>query len=258
MAQQLICNRLSIPLTFLRKCPPDIQAKNLNYFLGRERNEELFLRFDGNSLRAVFSPRYRSLDNIVIIERLDRIGYSPETPVQLTLDENMMQINIPDGSTFSFNGDKVQQGIAVINSEIGIFALSINCFFLRLVCTNGLISKTEIGSVFRHTSLKILQDFPHVINQLSYELDKKREQFRLSLESKVTDPLATINSFNRQFLLSKEEQEIVELSWPLEAGESLFSIVNVYTRAAQNPKLSALSSHKLQSMAGSILSILGK
>jgi len=31
IAQQSICWRLGIPSNYLRKCPPDIQQKNLNY-----------------------------------------------------------------------------------------------------------------------------------------------------------------------------------------------------------------------------------
>jgi hypothetical protein len=38
--------------------------------------------------------------------------------------------------------------------------LSIAAFFLRLVCTNGLISTTEVKASYKHVCLKIFKEFP--------------------------------------------------------------------------------------------------
>ena len=53
IAQQSIANRLGIPITYLRKCPPDIQRTNINYWMEREKNNQLFFRFDGEKIRAI-------------------------------------------------------------------------------------------------------------------------------------------------------------------------------------------------------------
>ncbi len=55
IAQQSICWRLGIPSNYLRKCPPDIQQKNLNYWIRHEKNEKLFFRFDQGEVRAIRS-----------------------------------------------------------------------------------------------------------------------------------------------------------------------------------------------------------
>ena len=47
-AQTRIAARLGIPLQYLSKCPPEVQAYNLSYWVRRERNRELFFRFDGD------------------------------------------------------------------------------------------------------------------------------------------------------------------------------------------------------------------
>ena len=57
-----------------------------------------------------------------------------------------------------------------------------------------------------------------VIEKVSCELAGKREQFKLSIESKVDNFESTIETFNRQFQLGKIEKETVEWAWPLEAG----------------------------------------
>jgi hypothetical protein len=58
---------------------------------------------------------------------------------------SFMLLSIPDGKqTFQVNGDKMTPGISVSNSEVGLASLSVSAFFLRLVCTNGMVAKTEI------------------------------------------------------------------------------------------------------------------
>ena len=61
IAQKAICNRLGIPYQYLSKCPPDIQALNLNHWIKEERNEELLFRFDKNDgHKRLFRPgQYR-------------------------------------------------------------------------------------------------------------------------------------------------------------------------------------------------------
>jgi len=258
IAQQSFAYRLGIPIQYLRKCPPEMQAYNMNHWIKEEKNDELFLRFNGGDVRAVFTPKYKPVDNFQVIERLDSIGFGPDTKVQCHLDDTFMSLNIPDGNkTFSVNGDKITPGISICNSEVGLSSLHIAAFFLRLVCTNGMVSKTEISSSYRHVSTKILNEFPEVIQQVSGELAGKREQFKLSIESPVDNPETTIESFNRQFQLGKIEKDAVTWAWPLEAGDTMFNVVNTYTRAAQFEGLTAESSYRLQRIGGNILGMLG-
>jgi hypothetical protein len=49
-----------------------------------------------------------------------------------------------------------------------------------------------------------------VLVNVSLELGKQRDRFRISVESKVDNPLATIENFNRQFPLGEKEREAVE------------------------------------------------
>ncbi len=63
VAQRSISNRLGIPYQYLQKCPQEIQAENLNYWIEKEKNNQLFFRFDGEDIRAIFTPRYVPVDN---------------------------------------------------------------------------------------------------------------------------------------------------------------------------------------------------
>jgi len=257
LAQQSIANRLGIPIQYLRKCPEDIQALNLNHWIKHEKNEELFFRFDGNKVRAIFTPRYIPTDNIEVLKKLESLNYAADTRVQCNLDNEFMSLSIPDNKqTFQFYGEKMTPGISVSNSEVGLASLSIAAFMLRLVCTNGMISKTEVSASYRHVSAKILTGLPEVLGNVSEELGRQKEQIKLSLESKVDNPESTINNFNSQFLLNKTEREAVTWAIPLEYGFTMFSIVNVYTKAAQYKGLPAESSFRLEKVGGTILGMV--
>ena len=257
LAQQSIACRLGIPVHYLRKCPPGVQQFNMNHWIRLEKNDELFFRFDGDEVRAIFTPRYIPTDNEEVLDRLMGLGFKPDTRVQCSLDDEFMLVSVPDErETFRINGDRMTPGISVSNSEVGLAALSISTFTLRLVCTNGMISKTEVSASYRHVSAKLLSNLPGVLNELREGFGQQREQFKISLESRVENPEATIESFNRQFELRKEEKEAVEWALAQEYGFTMFSVVNTYTKAAQFELLSAESRFRLQKAGGVILGMV--
>ena len=52
---------------YLAKCPHDLQKENMNYWWDKEKNEELFFRFDGDEVRAMFTPKYKPVDNFEVL-----------------------------------------------------------------------------------------------------------------------------------------------------------------------------------------------
>jgi hypothetical protein len=257
IAQRSIAYRLTIPYQYLVRCPAHIQALNMNHWIEKEKNDQLFFRFKGDAVRAIFTPKYKPVDNFEVLERLDSLGYKPDTEVQCHLDDEFMSLNIPDGKrSFSVHGDRMTPGIAIANSEVGLSSLSVSAFVLRLVCTNGLIAKTEIKASYRHVSTRILEEFPRVVSDIAYKLEDQRDKFLISHETPVDNPLSTIDSLSKQFGLKEEEREAVTWAMEYEEGDTMFAIINTYTRAAQFPGLRAESSYNLQKVAGNILSLV--
>jgi hypothetical protein len=257
MAQRSIAWRLGIPYNYLAKCPPELQAEQMNHWIKNEKREKLFIRFDDQEVRAIFTPRYKPVDNFEVLARLDEMGYTPDTKVQCHHDAEFMLLSIPDGKkSFKINGDRMTPGISISNSEVGLAALSISAFCLRIVCQNGLIAKTEISASYRHVSTKILTELPQVFERVADGLGKQKDRLKLSLESPVADPLMTIGNFNRQFALGEMEKSAVDWAWPQESGETMFHVVNTYTRAAAMEGLPAESSFRLQRVGGEVLGML--
>jgi hypothetical protein len=104
----------------------------------------------------------------------------------------------------------------------------------------------SIHLMYRHVFTKILREFPEVMDKVSYELGAQKYKVGLSVESKVEDPMKTIENFNRKFNLNQPQKDAVEWTWPQEMGDTMFAVVNTYTRAARFKGLSAENSYQLQ------------
>ncbi len=258
-AQRQLSNRLGIPFPYLNRCPADLQAENLHHWLLREPNNEMFFRFSGPHVRAVFTPKYRCVDNHELIERLNSLGYDQSTPVQVRIDQSFMSISIPDGrKTFDLdgNGDRVIPGLCVSNSEVGLASVSVTAFLLRLVCTNGMLAKTSSSTSKRHVSSFILENLPVMAETATRQLSEMQHQFRVSMDSAIDNPEATFAALNRQYLVTEDEAKAVEWGFHQEPGKTMFHIANGYTRAPQFPGLSAHSCHKLEKVGGQVLSTI--
>ncbi len=57
---------------------------------------------------------------------------------------------------------------------------------------------------------------------------------------------ANIESFNRRFQIGEKKRDAVECRWNQEAGDTMFHLVNAYTRAAQFEGLPAEASYRLK------------
>ena len=259
-AQRLISNRLRVPFSYLDRCPVELQQENLNYWIEQEsRNRDaLFCRFAGDRVRAIFTERYTVIDNMEVLSKMIDYGFSPQCEVHLSLDPEMMGLKIPEfGRTFKLSeNDKVVPGISISNSEVGLLCLTIQAYYYRLVCTNGLITQTSVDARYKHISRKIMNEFHNIIENVSVHSQHGRDRLMISSQTAVDNPERTIERFAIQFQIPKEETEIIKQAYYLEQGGTMFHIINAFTRAAQNSSLSAFSSHRLERTGGNILSML--
>jgi hypothetical protein len=259
-AQRLIANRLRVPYSYLARCPIELQAENLNYWIEQERKnrETLFCRFAGNDLRAVFTQRYTAIDHMEVLTKMLEYGFKPSTEVHLSLDAQIIVIKVPEHDrTFRLSeNDKIIPGISIANSEVGVLALSIEAFYLRLICTNGMIAKTAVDARYKHISRKIMDEFPSVLQGVVGHSRQGQDRFIISTRTPVADPESTITSFARQFQISQQETEIVKQAFSLEQGATMFHVIQAFTRAAQDPSMSASDAYRMEKVGGTILAMV--
>jgi hypothetical protein len=259
-AQRLIANRLRIPFSYLSRCPEDLQEQNLNYWLEREsRNRQaLFCRFDGQALRAVFTERYTAIDHMEVLTKMLEYGFDPAGEVHFSLDQEIMVMKVPeyDRQFQVSEKDGIVPGISIANSEVGILALSIEAFYYRLVCTNGLIAKTAVNSRYKHISRRVLDEFPDVLQGVVHQSRHGQDRFLLSARTPVDNPERTIETFARQFQITQEETAIIKQAYYHEPGATMFHVINAFTRTAQAPSLSATDAFRLERAGGHLLGMV--
>jgi hypothetical protein len=95
-----------------------------------------------------------------------------------------------------------------------------------------------------------------VLDKVSLELGKQKDQFGISRETKVENPFLTLESFNRQFHIDEKQRKAVKWGWEQEVGNTIVHVVNAYTRGAQFEGLSAEASYRLQKVGGMVLGMV--
>ncbi|MFP4453710.1 MAG: DUF932 domain-containing protein [Desulfobacterales bacterium] len=259
-AQKLFANRLRVPYSYLSRCPANLQAENLNFWIAEEQKKrrELFCRFDGNKLRAVFTNRYEPVDHMELLSRMLQYGFEPHQEVRCLLNQEMLVVSVPEyDRTFRVGEkDNVVPGITVSNSEVGVMALSIDAFYYRLVCSNGLIAKTSVAAKYKHISRKGIDNFPLVLEDVVQQSRQGQGRFMISAQTPVDDPISSIETFARQFQLPQNEVEVVKQAFFVEEGATMFHVINAFTRAAQEPFLPVGVSYQMERIGGAILSMV--
>ena len=136
---------LNIPSKYydrMRSDYPDLLARNVNGWLGRDDTRHTVRTLDG-SARAFLSDRYRRIDNYDIAKvALPVIGEMAGANVEsCEITETRMYIKVVNTRLTAEvrKGDIVQAGIVISNSEVGLGSVSVMPLVFRLVCLNGMI-----------------------------------------------------------------------------------------------------------------------
>ena len=198
-----MCARLQVPFQYLSRCNAELQAINLNYWVEKQKanSSDLFIRFDGDEVRAVFSKRYIPIDHIQILDELHSLGIESDADIQCYMDDKFMMLNIPSPSKkFALlKKDEVMPGTSVSNSEVGLASFSVAAFMLRLICTNGMISKSHMAKTsYRHVSTKVLKQLPTILLDATSNLDLLTHSLKEAIKVKVEDPEEKIIELNEQ------------------------------------------------------------
>ena len=261
-AQRLLANRLGVPFSYIDRCPIELQAQNLSYWLEQERKhrESFFLRFNSQrQVRAAFTTRFEPIDNYEILLKMTELGFRLEQEVQYMLDDGMMVVKVPEYAR-SFEvalKDQVVPGLSFSNSETGFLSFCIECFYLRLVCTNGMVVPVSIGqSRFKHISRKAFEALPETIQMVAETSNRQQEKMVISVNTLVHNPIQTIEGFNKRFGLTQTEGKMVNTAWEQEPLPTMWGIIQAFTGAAKAPDLTVETAYRLERVGGQILAMV--
>jgi hypothetical protein len=146
-----LCQRLSIPTAYYRRCPLSLQDDQVNYWMHREaetatnsrqeKPERWLLRAKEDSLRGILSERYAKMNNTDVFQSLEPLVQSQYEVTWLAITEETWHLRLVDPrlSRDVLPGDRVIAGLHIANSEVGKRSVTVDALVYRLVCQNGLV-----------------------------------------------------------------------------------------------------------------------
>lgn len=192
-----LCGKLEIGTQYLRKCLPvsqELVAHNLNFWIKNTKSKELMVRTIErgsdelpNIARAVCSNRYKRIDNdVVVTHSLNKLMDLGLDIKYVNYDRDTLNVTAvnPKVEGEVSEGDVVQSGVTITNSEIGSGSLMIQPFIYRLVCTNGMVAPRYLNRFYSKHVGKIIID-PSQDDQYITIIDKMQKQIDLVNDNEV-------------------------------------------------------------------------
>lgn len=245
----------------MQKEKPELLADNVNAWMsGKPGKQKYMIRTLGRNARALLSDRYRRIDNLEVASAvLPLFAGIPDIEVmscEVTPSRLYLKI-VNHRLEMACVGDRIQAGVMISNSEVGLGAVVVQPLIYTLACTNGMVvnslreRKTHVGrvskeqegyEVFRDETKKAedtaflmrLQDVTRAaIDEARFgEIVKTLEK---SEDAKITGRVPDVVELSgKEYGLSQGEQDGV-LKYLISGGDlSLYGLSNAVTRQSQD------------------------
>ena len=257
-----VASALNIPAKYydlMQAEKPALLAENVNAWFG-SRDQSYMVRSLGKTVRALLSDRYRRIDNLEVASAVLPLfaGMDGIEVMSCELTESRLYLKVVNHRLeMACVGDRVQAGVVISNSEVGLGAVSVQPLIYTLACTNGMVvnslgeRKTHVGR-----AAKGLEGY-EVISDETAEAEDKAFMLRLrditiasidevkfgmvvsrlaeSADAKITGKVVDVVELTgREYGLNQGEQDGV-LKYLIEGGDlSLYGLSNAVTRYSQD------------------------
>ena len=258
---------LGIPAKYydmMKKQKPELLAENVNAWFGDRDQSYMIRSMDygfGRVARALLSDRYRRIDNLEIASAVLPLfaGKEGMEVMSCEVTESRLYLKIVNHRLeMACVGDRVQAGVLISNSEVGLGAVSVQPLVYTLACTNGMVvsslgeRKTHVGraakamedSFFLYSDetkeaedkafmLKLRDTTLAAIEEARFAqiVGKLEESNNARITGRVHD---VIELTGKAFDLNQPEQDSI-LNYLIQGGNlSLYGLSNAITRASQD------------------------
>ena len=253
---------LSIPTKYydlMQREKPDLLAENVNAWMS-SRDQSYMVRSLSGVARALLSDRYRRIDNMEVASAVLPLfaGMEGIEVMSAEVTESRLYLKIVNHRLeMACVGDRVQAGVVISNSEVGLGAVSVQPLIYTLACTNGMIvnslgeRKTHVGRAAKGMDgFEVLSDETMEAEDHAFMLklrditvaaiDEVRfgmvvDQLSASAEAKITGRVQDVVELTgKEYGLNQGEQDGV-LKYLIEGGDlSLYGLSNAVTRMSQD------------------------
>lgn len=275
-----LCNRLDMGTRYISKCLPvsqELVAHNVNFWIKNNKQKRLMLRtYDKepmNEVRAIMSDRYKRIDNDVVanatLEKLMDMNAELKY-AHYDIDTLNITAVLPKLEGEVVEGDLVQGGITITNSEIGGGSLIVKPFIYRLVCTNGMVAPEYLNQFYAKHVGKMIIDLDNddqwktIVDKMGQQLEliSNPELFQENVDKLKLATEQKINSHQIEVLAKKHGLSDDERAGVFErlnhyVGEtfvtSKYDVANAITNIANDESKSDDRARFLQELGGLVI-----
>jgi len=228
-----------------------------------ELDQPMLLRGYRNLLRGVVSDRYVPLDDALVVAAVRDALVGREVRVhnyRVGLNGLELRLVFEDESLplrrTGRVGDVVSPGLYLRNSEVGLGCLVLECFILRLVCTNGLVAPRD-GTFhrWRHVAVnpeQVVADIHQAVGRVAGEVAETVGLLDQAADRGVRGGARqALRALAHRESLSRNLTKALLHAYDEDTHDSLFGVVNAVTAAARN--LPAVLRTRLELLGGSLL-----
>ena len=205
---------------------------NFNYWFENTPQQQMVRTLDGTA-RAFLSDKYKRVDNDeiaqVVLPILIDNGYEVISTA-ITDSKVYIKARLPKLEREVTEGDVVQAGVTISNSEVGHGSVNVSPFIYRLICLNGMVvNDSRLNSRHLTSSQATIDGVFEVLSDEAKELDNRAllakvkdvvlstsdevrfnqnvEKMTEATEIKIKKPKKVIEVLENRFDLTKNEGE---------------------------------------------------
>ena len=271
-AMSQLCLKAGVPAQYVNKCiekqedwATNLVLSNLNEWIKRSETENVLVRLYDTSVRGLLSAKYICFDAPEIFEGLTRgfAGNHDYAIKNYLVSPERFHVRMVKTSEIEGLSD-LYAGFIINSSDVGRFAITINYFVYKKICTNGLMIPYKSGPKFRQIhlgSIKEIEDAVKLAIQYMPEYEKTVAEFITNAEQVdyaevLADPES--QAFQNFFTMIKTQtglsgksvENVIDLM-QTRYGTTNWALVNAITEEAQKYTLDRRM--LLEKAAGNIL-----
>lgn len=186
---------LKIAPKYIGQCPRPLQQENINYWLDQYRDTEAVFHTIGHSLKGVYSPTKKIIPMSQVMGVISRVFQPDDNVVSFDADDDQIHLDVI-ASNLSIEvpgygtqerphvGDITHGGIRFFVYPNQEKAPSVETYFNRLICTNGMSSPTKEHEIRLrgNTVEEVLESLEKNAQTLLKELPEKLDEYRHTAE----------------------------------------------------------------------------
>lgn len=266
--ERTLSKYLGVSKSYLAKCPPDLKAHNLNYWLDQKPGVAAVVEVLSDHVVSIHKPGLVILPIKEVADVITNSMQPTDEIVQLLRNESQFHIDIvtPKGIEVDVDnriadrqqgerqiGDVTRGGVRVLSSPTEVKAPIVQTYLHRLWCTNGCTSPVDEGTIKLkgNTVDEVLAEMNEAMIRIRGELDDKLASYaEMAARRPPGSPVRFARQLGNEYgIPARVMTRVLDRVEILPEDATLYDIQQVFTQTA-NGSLPYRTMVRLQSLAG--------